>query len=105
MANKPAPKKKPWQNKRVAFGRRTVDNSTFYNSTKWRRTAAAHKEMFPFCIECKKINVYKAVEFTDHIVRVVDGGDKYNFKNLQSLCKHHHNSKSGKEAHINKQQK
>jgi len=40
-----------------------------------------------------------AVEFTDHIVRIEDGGDKYADLNLQSLCAFHHNQKSGREAH------
>lgn len=99
MPNKPERKKKPWQQERVPFGRRAVNNSKFYNSTKWRNIANSHKKRNPFCIKCKEKNKISATEFTDHIVRIQDGGDPYKDSNLQSLCAFHHNQKSGKEAH------
>lgn len=99
MPNKPKTKKKPWQEDRVPFGRRSVNNYDFYNSTAWRKKSKRHKELNPFCVECEKEGVIAAVEFTDHIIRIEDGGDKFSDENLQSLCGYHHNSKSGKEAH------
>lgn len=98
MPYKPKKIKRSWQPERVAFGRR-VDNSKFYNDPKWRKVALSHKERFPFCIKCLAKGKSVAVQFTDHIVRIEDGGDKYADSNLQSLCGFHHNSKSGKEAH------
>lgn len=83
---------------RKPFGR-AKDNSSFYNSTRWRKVAKQHKENNPLCVRCEEAGKVVPVEFTDHIKRIEDGGERYDFKNLQSLCAFHHNSKSGKEAH------
>ena len=101
MPNKPIQKKRPWNNRgeRKAHGRRLADNSSFYNSTKWRKKAKQHKELNPFCVKCAQDDKVTAVEFTDHIVRIEDGGNPFDDNNLQSLCSFHHNQKSGKEAH------
>lgn len=64
-----------------------------------------YKEAHPLCEKCEEIGQVSASEFTDHIVRIEDGGDKYHEDNLQALCAFHHNSKSGREAHGYKEQK
>ncbi len=101
MPNRPKQRKRPWNNSadRKAFGRRNADNQKFYNSPRWRKTAKAHKNLNPFCVKCEFDGIVSAVEYTDHIARIGDGGDPYNDSNLQSLCKFHHNQKSGREAH------
>ena len=98
MPNRPEKKKRPWVQERKPF-QREKDNSSFYNSPRWRKTARSHKERNPFCVKCEAEGKVSAVEFTDHIVRIEDGGDKYADLNLQSLCAFHHNQKSGREAH------
>lgn len=35
----------------------------------------------------------------DHITPINEGGDRYDFNNLQGLCDKCHNKKSGREAH------
>ena len=100
MPLKPKKIKRPWKNnERVAFGRRAKNNYEFYNSQRWRRVASLHKEKNPYCKKCLDEGRKTSVEFTDHIVRIEDGGEPYDENNLQSLCTHHHNQKSGKEAH------
>jgi len=99
MPNKPTKKKRPWKPERIAFGRRNADNYSFYNSYNWRAKAKKHKELNPFCVKCEAEGIVSAVEFTDHIQRIEDGGEPFADNNLQSLCAFHHNQKSGKEAH------
>nr|WP_299385555.1 HNH endonuclease signature motif containing protein [Allomuricauda sp.] len=99
MPNRPKKKKRPWRDERKPFQRRAKDNQGFYNSARWRKVARAHKARNPFCVKCLAEGKVTAVEFTDHIKRIEDGGKKYADSNLQSLCKFHHNQKSGREAH------
>lgn len=98
MPNRPKKKNRPWLPERKPF-QRHVDNSSFYNGSKWRKVSRLHKEKHPLCVKCLEEGKSTAVEFTDHIVRIEDGGDKYDESNLQSLCAFHHNQKSGREAH------
>lgn len=98
MPNSPKKIKRGWISERKAFGRRK-DNSKFYNSTGWRKVAKLNKIKNPFCVKCEVEGKVVAVQFTDHIIRIEDGGAPLSYDNLQSLCEFHHNSKSGKEAH------
>lgn len=98
MPNKPKPIRPSWVPERKAFARRK-DNSSFYNSWKWRKTAKAFRESNPCCVKCEAEGIVSATEYVDHIERIEGGGEKYDHSNLQGLCKFHHNSKSGKEAH------
>lgn len=101
MPNSPRKRKRPWrdQTERKPFARRSKDNTSFYNSHQWRKTARMHKSKNPFCVKCLEEGKHVAVQFTDHIVRIEDGGEKFDESNLQSLCAFHHNQKSGREAH------
>ena len=58
------------------------DDHAFYNSAAWRKFSKAYKVDNPFCVECGKL-----AEVTDHIVPINDGGGKWDWDNLQSLCK------------------
>jgi 5-methylcytosine-specific restriction enzyme A len=83
-------------------------NQGFYNSKQWRQIRAffitSHTVVdgLPisnkYCIECyKKHNRLNDMYAVDHIVRVKDGGSN-EYNNLQSLCRHHHQSKSAQEG-------
>lgn len=51
-----------------------------------------------YCIECyRKQNRLNDMYAVDHIVRLRDGGT-HEHSNLQSLCRHHHQSKSASEG-------
>lgn len=104
MPSRPKKVNRPWKPERKPF-ERSKDNSSFYNSTRWRKVARIHKEKNPFCVKCDAEGKVTAVQFTDHIVRLEDGGEPYSDKNLQSLCEFHHNQKSGREAHGYKEKK
>lgn len=84
---------------RKPFERERHSTDFDYNSRAWRALAKEHKQENPFCVMCEAEGVVKAVEYTDHIVRIKDGGAPMDKANLQSLCKHHHNAKSGRETH------
>ncbi|HET8886803.1 MAG TPA: HNH endonuclease signature motif containing protein [Salinimicrobium sp.] len=99
MPNKPKTIRPQWVPERKAFGRRTADNQKFYNSWAWRKVRKAYIDKQPLCEKCIEEDKTVAAAFVDHIQRIEDGGAKLDEANLQSLCKHCHNSKSGKEAH------
>ena len=99
MPSKPKSIKRSWVPERKAFARRSADNSKFYNSRSWRKVRKAFAEKNPVCVKCQHEGKSVAVAFVDHIQRIEDGGAKYDEVNLQSLCKFHHNQKSGKESH------
>lgn len=98
MPNKPTSKRKPWHQERKQH-QRSVDNSEFYNSRTWRGFRAAYLLKNPLCVHCKQEGVLTEATVVDHVVRIADGGAKLDENNMQSLCKKHHNRKSGKESH------
>jgi 5-methylcytosine-specific restriction protein A len=73
----------------------------FYSSTAWRRLRAAYKQQNPLCTVCFRKGIYKPATVVDHIIPIKAGGEPLDWDNLQSLCTHHHNSKSGKEGKEN----
>lgn len=97
-------KRRPWQSERKAFERKLKkkDNYKFYNSSRWRK----HRKLFmslpenQLCVRCKKLGFVVEAKVVDHITPINQGGDKFDYDNLQPLCHRCHNSKSGKEAHI-----
>ncbi|WP_420401359.1 HNH endonuclease [Flagellimonas sp.] len=98
MPYRPEKKKRPWRDDYKPFQSVREDHS-FYNSRKWRKTSTAYREKNPFCVKCQEEGRITQAEVTDHIVRIKDGGEPYDERNLQALCKSCHNRKSGKEAH------
>lgn len=77
---------------------RDIDNSLFYNSTKWRKFSRLYKDKNPLCVKCKSKGIVSSAYVADHIKPIILGGEKFNLNNIQSLCNHHHNSKSGLEG-------
>jgi len=99
MPSKPKSIKRSWVPERKAYGRRSAENAKFYNSRPWRKVRASYADKNPLCVKCRAEGKTVKVAYVDHITRVEDGGAKYDESNLQSLCKFHHDSKSGREAH------
>ncbi len=91
------PKKRPWVRNRKPF-EMANDNSKFYNSTKWRKKSKEYRAKNPLCVHCKENGIVREAQVTDHIIRIVDGGDPFDEDNLQSLCHKCHNSKSSYEG-------
>jgi hypothetical protein len=98
--------KRPWDNPN---GQRRYNRDPFYNSQEWKRTKQAFKLGYTelpdgrrvsntMCLECFKKGKVSAGYAIDHVVRIKDGGERTDFKNLQNLCEHHHAVKSALEA-------
>ena len=77
---------------------RIVDNSAFYNGGKWRRFARFYKDKHPVCDQCETEGRVGPADVADHIIRIEEGGEKYDERNIQSLCNTCHNRKSGRES-------
>ena len=98
MPKLPKGKARPWIPKKPQH-MREVDNSSFYNSKRWRALRNYYIQMKPLCEQCKRSsNHVKSAQVVDHIVPITMGGSPVDIKNLQSLCNSCHNSKSGIEA-------
>lgn len=96
MPTLPKSKRPVWAGERKAFDRMKVNNQSFYNSTAWRTLAKAHKAANPLCVnhaQCKGV-----AYITDHKKPISEGGERYAWDNLQSLCKKCNAIKTGKQA-------
>jgi len=71
----------------------------FYNKTTWRTFSRLYKEQHPLCEQCKRQGKTTASQVTDHIIPLQHGGAIWDERNLQSLCKVHHDQKNGMERH------
>ena len=87
-----------WLPKRVAHGRRVADNQAFYNSKAWRKVATLHKQANPLCAICEAKGSLSPATVTDHIIPINEGGNKWAWDNLQSLCDKCHAIKSAGEG-------
>lgn len=105
MPNRPKKKNRPWRPpvNKTPFGRRLNNNYDFYNSTKWRKKSKSYRDKHPFCAECERNGIVGAAEVVDHkrgLQFLLDNGiDPFDDNELEGMCHHHHNVKSGKQAH------
>jgi len=98
MPNSPKKIKRPWKPERKPF-KREKTNYDFYNSSRWRKTSILYRDKNPLCeMDCKTNGIVTSAEMVDHIIPIKNGGDLYNFNNLQSGCHKCHNKKSGRES-------
>ncbi len=86
----------PWmpepRKRKQMHERRVVEHR--YNTHRWRRYRDGFLKLNPICAECDN-----AATVVDHIEPVRLGGEFWDTDNHQGLCAHHHNAKSGREAH------
>ena len=73
-------------------------SKTFYNSPEWIKVRKQKLAMYPLCEECKKNGTFVKATLVDHITPIKQGGAKFDFNNLQSLCWSCHSRKSIKEG-------
>jgi 5-methylcytosine-specific restriction protein A len=66
----------------------------FYWSTRWRKTRARFIAVYPWCVDCEAEGRRTLVEEVDHIVPIADGGDRWDWNNLRSLCSTHHSRRT-----------
>ena len=97
MPTLPKSKDRPWMPKRPQH-LREVDNTSFYNSKRWRSLRNYFIQKNPVCSACKREGKVVGAQVVDHIKPITQGGSPVDQKNLQSLCNHHHAQKSGRES-------
>ena len=97
MPNAPKKINRPWVVK--GSKKRLQDDSKFYNSWKWRKFRKSYLERNPVCVMCEADGIVTPAQVVDHIIPMRAGGAAFDEKNLQSLCRHHHDIKSGKDRH------
>ena len=97
MPKLPKGKARPWIPKKPQH-MREVDNSSFYNSKRWRALRNYYIQMKPLCEQCDRDGHVKSAKVCDHIIPLIMGGSPVDIKNLQSLCTSCHNTKSGRES-------
>ena len=100
MAYLPQKKRKA---KLYSTWQRSEDNK-FYSSREWRAFRASYLKRHPLCIRCKQIGITMPATIVDHIVPIIQGGDKWNENNLQPLCYVHHGKKTARDGNRIKKQ-
>ena len=88
--------------KREVQGGRINPNKKFYQSKRWRNHRKLFLQLHPLCVECEKKGIIRPAKVVDHIVRINDGGDPFDYSNLQPMCSSCHNKKSGRERWQNR---
>lgn len=79
--------------------RRAFDTErTFYQSAAWRAVRAAFLREHPLCRVCFGRGLKVAARVVDHVLPLKDGGERFDWINLQSLCVSCHNAKSATET-------
>jgi 5-methylcytosine-specific restriction protein A len=69
----------------------------FYSSTAWRACRAAYLGEHPLCVDCEALGRLVSATVVDHKIEIKVGGAALDWSNLQSLCKPHHDSKTGRD--------
>lgn len=85
-----------WISKRV--GNSGADHHK-YNTRLWRNTSKAHRRMNPLCINY--IHCRGMAKLVDHKIPLSQGGNQFDWDNMQSMCHSCHNRKrqaEGQEA-------
>jgi len=75
-------------------------DSGFYGSAKWKKLRFTYRYSHPYCEEClRESGDYVPMYIVDHVIPISIGGASDDDRNFQSLCRQHHDSKSGRERH------
>lgn len=89
------PKHAPKQSRKRYDHHYSADGSNIYKSSKWKRTRALKLRADPLCQRHLEIGMPVPADMVDHIKEISDGGDLWDWDNLQSLCNACHNTKTG----------
>jgi len=79
------------------YGRDDFTKS-FYKTKEWKTVRQMQLNAHPFCEECLKEGKRTKAVIVDHIIPIKEGGEKFSFSNLQSLCWSCHSRKSALEG-------
>ena len=100
MPTLPKGKQRPWMPVKTNH-MRDVDNSSFYNSRRWRSISKTFRKRNPLCAQCSRDgNGPTPATVCDHIkpISQYGMGVATDIKNLQALCNSCHAKKSGRES-------
>ncbi len=67
-----------------------------YYSSQWKQISMLYRKQHPLCEECERNGIITPADLVDHIIAVNDGGNMWEWENLQSLCMNCHNKKHSK---------
>jgi len=88
-----------WTHRDYGRARRTFDAElSFYKSMAWQQCRAAYLRAHPVCVTCRARGMTIAAVVVDHMVPIKDGGARFDWSNLQSLCVPCHNRKTATET-------
>ncbi|MBS1015410.1 HNH endonuclease [Acetobacter persici] len=82
----------------VQMKRERAERSEKYDY-EWSKFSKEYRKVNPFCVECLKQGSYNSSHIqVDHIIPLDQRPDlKFDFSNLQSICRSHHSAKTWKE--------
>ena len=70
-----------------------------YGLESWKQLRTSFLQNNPLCVECKREGIYKLAKIVDHIQSHKGREDLFfDVKNLQPLCKKHHDKKTYQES-------
>lgn len=68
-----------------------------YSTYKWKKLRKQYATANPLCEHCLRFDILEPVAVVDHIKEISDGGEPYEWDNLQSLCHGCHSRKTASE--------
>lgn len=74
------------------------DHDEVYNSARWKRLRRRFIKANPLCVKCMEEGHLVEAEIADHINPLRNGGEPFNWENLQPLCRMHHGRKTAQEG-------
>ena len=76
---------------------RHQENREIYNSARWQKLRRLKLDLDPLCAHCAIQKRTRAAEEVDHILAIGNGGEPFEYDNLQSLCTSCHSRKTAGE--------
>lgn len=74
-----------------------INGKHIYSSYRWKQLRKSYATANPICEHCYAHGMIEPLAVVDHILELEDGGDPYDYNNLQSLCHCCHNKKTASE--------
>lgn len=74
------------------------NGKNIYKTQRWVKLRNQYVSFQPLCEHCLGFGIIKDGKIVDHIIELEDGGEPYEWDNLQHLCHSCHNAKTGREA-------